>query len=243
MILDRDDAAGGAGSLFDRVFIQRLDRRYMQNEGVDPGGQERRHSGQDATRLETGADDRHIGTVAHCHGPPELEAIRIIEQDRAAPPPKTDVHGTREGDGPPYDLPRLELVRWDDDRHTGHRAHHCHVVEALVRLPCQTGKDTGRLTNEADRQARLRDEDADLVVGPVDLEARVRAEERDVAHGGETGGDADHVLLRDSHLEEPIRVRSGEHQLRGGRRIVCVEENDVGILTGELDERTVEGLT
>ena len=109
-------------------------------------------------------------------------------------------------------------------------------------LAGQAGQDARRLADEADRQAGLGQEDADLVVRSEDLEAGVRRHEGDEPHGRQPGRHPDHVLLGRTHLQEALRVGSGEHPFRGRRRVVGVEHDHPGILIGQLREGPVERL-
>ena len=54
--------------------------------------------------------------------------------------------------------------------------------------------------------------------------------------GGETCGDADHVLLRDPYLHEPLGTHLLEIGCLGGACEVGIEDHDVGPLSGELRE-------
>ena len=55
----------------------------------------------------------------------------------------------------------------------------------------------------------LGDEHPDLVGRPMGQEDRERRQPRDVAKSRKPGRDPHHVLLRDAHLEEALRVRDG----------------------------------
>ena len=68
-------------------------------------------------------------------------------------------------------------------------------------------------------------------------EHRERREPGDEAHQGEADRGADHVLLRDPHLDEPVRIRPCEHVGAGGGGEVGVEDQQVRLLRGQLDER------
>ena len=83
----------------------------------------------------------------------------------------------------------------------------------------------------------LRDEQADLVERPMGEEDGERGQPRDVAHGGEAGRHADHVLLGDPHLEEAVRYAAGEGVRLGGGGQVRVQDEDVRVRVGEVGQR------
>ena len=71
-------------------------------------------------------------------------------------------------------------------------------------------------------------------------ERRDRVRERDEPGLGETGGDADHVLLGHADVEEPVREPLRE-RLDHREAEVTREQDDPLVLLRELDERPDEG--
>src|SRR5690606_40646670 len=53
---------------------------------------------------------------------------------------------------------------------------------------------------------------------------------------------AEHILLGDAHLEEPVRVRLLEHVCLGRVRQVTIQHDHVGILVPELDQPLAPGV-
>src|SRR5690606_16676211 len=89
------------------------------------------------------------------------------------------------------------------------------------------------------------DRDLDRLEAARD-EAGERAAERVLSGRGEAGGDADHVLLGDAHLEEARRVLAREELALRALREVRVENHDVRMFGAEggegLSERLAAGL-
>src|SRR5206468_8227847 len=64
--------------------------------------------------------------------------------------------------------------------------------------------------------------------------------ERDLPGRCQACGDADHVRLRDSELEEPVRKRLAEIDRLDRFRRVRADHNDVRVAPTEIDERSAE---
>ena len=81
---------------------------------------------------------------------------------------------------------------------------------------------------------------ADELVRPERRERRDRVDEGDEPRLGEAGRDAEHVLLGDADVEEPVREPLRE-RLDHREAEVAGEQDDPLVVLGELDERPDEG--
>ena len=80
----------------------------------------------------------------------------------------------------------------------------------------------------------------DELVGPQHCERDDRIAKRDEAGFRETGGDTDHVLLGDAHVEETVGEPVAE-RFEGHEPEVARQQDDALVALGFLDERANEG--
>ena len=172
----------------------------------------------------------------------EREAVVVVEQALGGVADEPDVAGTLVGGRPAERLVRLDVVGRRHHDHPGHRPHDRQVVDDDVAHPGLAREEPGVARGDLHVGARLGDEDPDLVQGTHDGERDERADERDQAHRGQAGGDAEHVLLGDPHLE--IAVGMGLLEDVGARRAadVAVEHDDPRIVVGDRRDRLAEDL-
>ncbi len=96
------------------------------------------------------------------------------------------------------------------------------------------------VTNNTHRQVRVGAVGADLLAPEQRSERRERGGERDHAAGGHAGGDGDHVLLGDAHVDESIGMTIGEvgHPVHLGQ--IGGEHGDARIVIGQVGPATAE---
>ena len=86
----------------------------------------------------------------------------------------------------------------------GHREYKREVLERFGRCSVLAGYDATMTGDELHVRPRLGDRHSQLVKAVARREDGKAAAEGDLAAGGQTGGDADHVLLGDAHREEAV---------------------------------------
>ena len=144
-------------------------------------------------------------------------------------------------DGPPDERARLLRRTGLDDRDVREGGEQRDVADALVRLPGAGGDEPGVVEGVQDLRTLAR-----LV---VDLLVRARGEEgcEGVDHGQQSvachaGRGRDHVLLGDPALDEPVRIRQLERAGAAVRGQVGIEDDEIGMLGPELEQRLAVGV-
>jgi hypothetical protein len=103
----------------------------------------------------------------------------------------------------------------DVDRPVGQRAEQRHILRRLVRAAAVGCVVRGANADQDGPDALVREVELDLLERPLDQERCVGM--RDGTHAGQcqAGGDADHELLADTDVDDPIRVTAlGSDQAR-----------------------------
>ncbi len=242
MLLDRDDPARPFGRGDDRRHVERLDRRDVDDVGVDPVRRQQVCGVHDARGLAPGADQGHVAALADRHGLPELEPVVVTEEALRRITHQAHVAGPLVGGRPAQHLAGLHVVGGRDRDHPGHGPHDRHVVHDDVAHPRLAGEEPGVAGGDLHVESRLGDQDPDLVERADHGERDERADEGDQPHRGQARRHAEHVLLSDPHLEVAVRV--GLLEDVGSRRgaDVAVEHDDPRVVGRQLRDRLAEDL-
>src|SRR5690606_16028444 len=99
-------------------------------------------------------------------------------------------------------LTRLDGVAGYDDLHVGEGAHDGDIFDHLVRAAIGTDRDAAVSRNELHRHLSVADGLTNLLPATSGDENGEGADEHDFSGQGETGSGANHVLLRNAHVDE-----------------------------------------
>ena len=221
-----------------QVAVERLDGQGVDDRGLDAlGGQQLR--GPQRLGHEDGAqgDQGHVAALAKHLAAAELEpfALRVERRYRLAVQAQVDATGVR-GACPHQGAERYRVGGFEHGQR-GDGAHDADVLEGHVRAAVQGGRYTGVGAHQLDVQPRVVGGEEELVEAATAGEAGERRGERDLARHGEACRHAHHVGLGHADVERPPRVRGGEWRRAGGFHQIGLEEDDRGILGGELLQR------
>ena len=240
VLLDGHDAAGLLRRRHDAGHVKRLDGGHVDDVGIDAGGGEDVRRVDHAGRLGAGADERDVGALAHDLDLAELEAVAGLEQRLRGVAHEADEDRPVVVDRPGQDLLGLDLVGGGDDDHAGHGPGDGDVVHDLVRLAGLAREQAAVARGDLDVGTGLGDEHADLVQRPVERKGHEGADERHQADLGHARGHAEHVLLGDAHLVEALGIGILEELGLRGAAQVAVEDDDAGVVGGQLGDRLTE---
>ncbi len=191
---------------------------------------------QHTERLHARSDQPNVLSLTQEDGAAELETMIGRKDRRARIPSETEInrlghlHHRVHG---PAKLHRIGGRNRDDARHG---AEDGEILDSLVRFSCLAGEDAAIAPAELDVQPGLGHDDANLIQSPLGEKGGEGADPGDIADGGQPGSDADHVLLRDAHLQEAVRVRGGEDIGASGVGKITIKDQQVGITVGEVHE-------
>ena len=156
VVLDRDDPAGAARDLHDRLLVERLEGGYVDDDRIEAARDEPWQRRQNARGLQPRGEDGRVASFTDDDRARRVEAVRAVKQQRRGAPRKADVYGSGELEGPAQHGAGLVLVARGHHGHSGHRAHRGDVVDALVGLAGQPGQDARRLSQDPPRMLLLR---------------------------------------------------------------------------------------
>src|SRR5208337_2318156 len=145
-----------------------------------------------------------------------LEAIVFAEKSRDLVAAYPHVAGTLVLGYRLDGLHCLGTVGRDDHGHIRYHAHHCDVLDGLVRSTVLSYGDPRMTRHDLNAQVRVADRLPHLLPGPSGGKNREGAYERQLARNCEPCGGAHHVLLGNTDIKKTVRERLGE--LRGLRR-------------------------
>ncbi len=131
----------------------------------------------------------------------------------------------------------MERVAGRDHGHAGHHPHHPEILEPGVGRPGGATAEATHRPDDLDREVRVGDVGADLLMGPHRRERREGHGERDLAVERQPGRHAHQVLLGDPDVEEALGMGVLESLQLVRQHQVGGEGDYLGVLTGELDER------
>ncbi len=196
----------------------------------------RLHGGSDRAARR---DDGQVLAVDQRHALAELELVAFLVHalellPRRAQERRPLVRHQR------LDRPRrLEIVGRLDHRHRRQRSHQRDVLQAHLRVAVLADADARVAADHAHVGRRIADRHPDLVEARRH-EAGERTAERHLARQRQARRDAQHVRLRDPHLEEALRELLGELLRPRALRQVGFQHDQLGVRLAQADQRVAE---
>ena len=237
VLFDRDDAARVRHRLDDRVSVDGLDGVHVDDAGTQTLPVENIRSAHGLEHPYAACDDGDVPAVTHGDGPADGVAVVLCLVDgRLEASPHADIHGPGPLHGRNHGVARLDAVGRNDHGHVRERPHDRQVFGAVM--------GGARL---AERDARMSGDDLDVQVLVADVRAHLlgAAQRRERGEGGdhrpqaglgEASRHAEHGVLGNAHIEEPIRKLLSETPDLGRAREVRSERHEIGISFSQLGE-------
>ena len=148
--------------------------------------------------------------------------------------------GPSSADGRANGRGRLDRIGRHDHRHVGDRARPREVFDGVMRRPKLAVRHAARNPAELHVVAAVREVGLDLLERAAGQKARGAAGERNLAGAGQTRADADHVLLGDADIDQPVRKPFAELLQVGRADRVVADDDDAAVLLGEREQRLGE---
>ena len=207
--------------------VERLERRHVEDVGVDA----LRPASSSAASTTRGVCAPVLMRVTSrpsrtTTATPGSKRYALVEQALRRVADEPDVDRALVAGRPAQDEVRLDVVGRRHGDHARHRPHDRDVVDDLVGLAGAAGEQARIARGDLHVQAGLGDEDPDLIERADDGEGDESADERDQPDARQAGGDAEHVLLGDAHLQVAVRVGQLEDVGLGRHAEVAVEHHD-----------------
>ena len=137
----------------------------------------------------------------------------------------------------------LGVVCGIQDDHAGDGAHEGDVLVALVGRAVLANGDTGMGRADLDVVVRIAYRIAHLLEAASGGKHGEGGSERDLAAEGHTDSGGDHIVFRDTAVEEAIRERLLERTGLGGSGEVSVQNNEVRIDRAEFRQSLTVGFS
>lgn len=236
-LLGGDDAGRLPRGRDHGVDVQRPHRRHRQYAGRNALRGEPFRGGQGPPQHRPVADHCHVAAFANRDRLAEHERVVVGVHLRHAHPADPDEHRPFRSGRPAQRGRGFDRVRRDDDGQPSDRAQPGDVLDRMMRRAEFSVRDAGTHPAEFHVRLRVRDVGLDLFERAPGEEAGCRRDERDPAAVRQPGRDADHVLLGDPDVDQPVRERLPETvQLARSDRVVD-HANDPMIRLGKLGQR------
>ncbi len=127
--------------------------------------------------------------------------------------------------------------------HFGHGAHNRHILEGHMRTAVDLRGNAGLGANHLDVQIGVRNGYKNLVVAPARSKRRKAVGKRNFSHSRHTRGNANHILLGNTHVKESV----GELLFKALGSVtahkVCVKHNDTVIRPCAFNESLRQSLS
>ena len=242
MLLSGDDGAGLGGSLENDVLVNGLDGGHIDHPHGDTlrleglGGDDR------LVDQQAGGDDRHVGAGHHLLALADGELHALLVEYRHRQAAQAQIHRALILGGGPHRGGGLGAVGGVEDHHTGDGAHNADILTALVGGAVLAHRDTGVGGGDLDVQLGVGHRVADLLEGASGGKHRKGGGKHSLAGGGQACGDADHIALGDTGVEEPVGMGYFKHTRLGGGGQVGVHHDDVLPLVAQLHQGGAVGV-
>src|SRR5690348_2386560 len=110
--------------------------------------------------------------------------------------------------------------------HTRDSTHGRNILDCLVGCTVRSNGQSAVRRDDLDAEIGIRDSIPDLVQAFTRYESRIGTDERNLARERQARSNPDHVGLRDSHVEETIRITISEQTRLYGDGSVGADHND-----------------
>src|SRR5690606_18195558 len=238
VLLRGHDRAGLLRRSPDRVLIQRLHRRHVEDAHRDPIAPQLLVRDDRGADHEAVGDDRRVGPLTNDGGAPELEVLRHAIVDhrrlRAAGPdvywPFVTISSLDGG-------ARLILVGRHAHDEPRQAARERYVLDGLLARAVLARRNPAVAPNHLHVQLRVRHRHAELVEPLQDHEAGKARDERHLPAAREAAGHPDHVRLLDPDVEEAVGELFAEVRALRALCQVRVQHDDVVVLRPQLPKR------
>ena len=213
MILNGDYAAGLHNSLEDSLTVDGLDGVHIKNSDFKTV-----RILKEVSRLESlecagaASDNGDVGALFKSDCLAELEAvIGVLIEDAVEASVDSDIERAGGLICRTDCVDSLHTVCGADNGEVGHSTGNCEIADSVMGRACLTERSTRMGSDYFSVDILIADVGVELVGASQRSEDREGRKERNESCSRHTCGDAEHVLLCDTDVEESVRISLTEH--------------------------------
>ena len=235
MVLGRDERAGMLGAADEKLFVDGLDRRHVDDAGLDAIGGQQLGGFHRARHFYAAGDDGDILAVAHDMAFADLEFVVVAEHAPGRAAAGAHIDRAFEFQHRARRQRHLGGIGRRNHRHAGNGAERGHVFQRLRRTAVR-----------ADIEAGMRRHDLGVAAGISERQTRLL--HRAQTKHGEGGDDGDesccsqttrrrhHVLFGDAELQETVGMALAEMVHARAARNIRIQHDNILEFVGEARE-------